>query len=215
MRELPILNSKAVRAINRFMEIILILTSAVVVLLVTYYVVTRYLLHWNFNGFEEIAILLIVWMYFIGSANASREQSHIAADMLDLFIKKITVKKGLQLFYRLVGLIILGVLLWLSFDFMHFNAVRHVSTITFKWPMYIYHFSMVLGFTLMLFYDACHFLSSLLDFRTLLRGKSSPGLPRLPVRPQPPVSPPPCTWPAGQLSWCGIWRRSRVWPAAS
>ena len=171
LRELPFLNSRLVRIFNLFMEIILIVTSAVIITLITYYVITRYLLGLNFNGFEEIAILIIVWMYFIGSANASREQSHISADMLDLFIKKFKVKKGLQLFYRFVGMGVLCFMIYLSIDFMSFNAERHVATIIFKWPMYIYHFSMVLGFCLMLFYDICHTVNAILEYKKVLRGE--------------------------------------------
>jgi TRAP-type C4-dicarboxylate transport system permease small subunit len=167
LQELPILKTKPFIVIHRIMEIILVASSAIIVILVSTYVVTRYILKINFNGFEEICILIIVWMYFIGSANASREQSHIAADMLALFVKNPNIKKRLQFFYRIVGLVVLGFMLYLSIDFMTFNMGHHAKTIILKWPLYLYHASMVAGFALMFFYDICHTIEAFIEIRHL------------------------------------------------
>ena len=83
----PILETRFFKLLEKILRFVLIFTGIAIVLLVTYYVITRYLLGTNFNGFEELCILIVVWMYFFGAANASREQSHISADMLDLFVK--------------------------------------------------------------------------------------------------------------------------------
>ena len=82
----PILETRFFKLLEKILRFVLIFTGIAIVLLVTYYVITRYLLGTNFSGFEELCILIVVWMYFFGAANASREQSHISADMLDLFV---------------------------------------------------------------------------------------------------------------------------------
>ena len=164
-----IINPRVDSVLYSLMKIILIVTSALITLLVTFYVVIRYATPLNFDGFEEIIILLVVWLYFIGSANASREKSHIAADMLDLFIKSERKKQSLKFFSQLVGFIVLAIMLILSLDYMTFNMQYDTKTIIYRIPMYIYHGSMVLGFVLMLFYDTCHLIKTV---RTLRQSKT-------------------------------------------
>ena len=160
-----IINPKVDSILYGMMKIILIVTSALITLLVTFYVVIRYATPINFNGFEEIIILLVVWLYFIGSANASREKSHIAADMLDLFIKSERAKQSLKFFSQVVGFIVLAIMLVLSLDYMAFNIEYDTKTVIYRFPMYIYHGSMVLGFILMLLYDTCHLIKTVRTLR--------------------------------------------------
>ena len=164
-----IIDSKGDLLIHKIMKGILVATSAAIILLVTFYVIIRYITPINFNGFEEIVILLVVWLYFIGSANASREKSHIAADMLDLFIKQETTKQRIKLLSQFVGFAVLAIMLYLSIDYLKFNAEYHAKTVIFGLPMFIYHASLVIGLILMLFYDTCYLVMSLTGLR---RGKT-------------------------------------------
>lgn len=160
-----ILDSKAVSVINKMMEAILVASSTIIIVLVTFYVIIRYFTPINFIGFEEIVILLVVWLYFIGSANASREKSHIAADMMELFVKKESVRQRIKLFSQIVGFAVLVIMLYLSIDYLKFNAEYNTRTIIYRWPMYIYHASLVMGFILMLFYDTCHLAKTVSGMR--------------------------------------------------
>jgi len=154
-----VFSTKPAKAIEKFMKAILIITGALIILLVTAYVLTRYLFKVNFDGFEELCTLIVVWMYFIGSANASREQSHIAADMLGLFVKKESVFNKFVIVRHALGVIVIAIMLYLSFDFMWFNAMMKAKSMTYHIPMYCYHFSLFLGILLMLFYDICHLVN--------------------------------------------------------
>ena len=160
-----ILDSAGVKIINKVMSVILIVSSSIIILLVTFYVIIRYATPINFIGFEELVILLVVWLYFIGSANASMERSHIAADMVDLFIKKDSAKQGIKFFSQIIGLIVLSVLLYLSIDYLKFNMEFNARTIIYRFPMYIYHASLVTGLCLMVFYDVCYIVKTVSGMR--------------------------------------------------
>lgn len=162
----PILETKFFKAIEKCMRWILIFTGLAIVLLVTYYVVTRYLLKTNFSGFEELCILIVVWMYFIGSANASREQSHITADMLELFVKKGKTFQIIVVVRRVFCVLVVAVMAYLAWDFMMFSATRGAATTILKIPMFCYHISLFIGITLMAVYDLCYLIN---DVQKLVR----------------------------------------------
>jgi len=50
---------------------ILVFVTIVIVSVRGGVVITRYLLHVNFLGYDEIILVAAYWMYFIGSARAS------------------------------------------------------------------------------------------------------------------------------------------------
>lgn len=50
-------------------------------------VVTRYVLQVPTMGLEETMAYPTVWLYILGSVNASRENTHIRANVLEIFIK--------------------------------------------------------------------------------------------------------------------------------
>ena len=48
-------------------------------------VIMRYVFKRDFFGSEEIILLFTWWLYFLGGIGASQENSHISADMVDVF----------------------------------------------------------------------------------------------------------------------------------
>ena len=57
-------------------------------LLVVYQVILRYVLHAPLMGIEELMAFPIIWLYFLGGANASYERTHIECGVLTLYMKK-------------------------------------------------------------------------------------------------------------------------------
>ena len=178
MHDLPILHTKVFRVIDGLLDWMIVITSSALILMMTSYVVSRYVLKINFKGFEELAILIAIWLYFCGSAKACREQSQISADMLDMFVKNKTVVSAITVLYRIVGLIVVGMLIYLSWDFLSFNMKLSTTSVFWKIPMYFYHASLIFGFVLMFVFDFCYMIASVGDLRSRLRGnqKSEGGM---------------------------------------
>ena len=61
-----------------------------------YQVVMRYIFEIPVMGLEELLVYPTLWLYFLGSVNASREDTQIKANVLDVFLKtdrsKLTVR---------------------------------------------------------------------------------------------------------------------------
>ena len=169
MHDLPLLHKKIFRILDVLLHSVIVVTSLSLILLMTFYVFSRYVIKFNFRGFEEIAILIAVWLYFCGSANACREQSQISADMLDMFVKNKTIVSGITVFYRIVGLVIVALLTYLCWDFLKFNLDIGTKSSLLKIPMYCYHASLLIGFGLMFLYDFCYFVASVQEFVARLR----------------------------------------------
>ena len=167
--DLPILNKKFFRILDKISQWIITITGGLLILMMTYYVFSRYVLKINFRGFDEIALLIALWLYFIGCAHASREQSHISATMITLFVKNQTIIDGLTVMYRIVGIGVVTLLTYLCIDFMMFNIGIGTKSSMLKIPMYCYHAALVTGFILMLVFDFCYLIDAVSTFRKDLR----------------------------------------------
>lgn len=167
--DLQIFHRKFFKILDMPAQWIVIITGGLLIVLMTYYVFSRYVLKTNFRGFEEIALLIALWLYFAGCAHASREQSHISATMINLFVKNKTVIDGLTVFQRIVGIGVVALLTYLCVDFMVFNISIGTKSSLLKIPMYCYHASLVVGFALMLIFDFCYLIDSIQTFVNDLR----------------------------------------------
>ena len=50
-------------------------------------VITRYVLQIPVMGLEETMLYPTLWLYILGAVNASRENTHIRANVLEIFLK--------------------------------------------------------------------------------------------------------------------------------
>jgi len=73
---------KVESALWKVLDWFLFLGTTVMVLLVFFNVIGRYVFNYSFASFEEIARLLFVWGTYIGAAVAIRDGTHIRVDIL-------------------------------------------------------------------------------------------------------------------------------------
>ncbi len=74
-------------------------------------VVWRYILQQPLMGLEDIAVYPTLWLYFWGSVNASREDSQIKANVLDIFLKTDKTRLIVRVIADSMSLV---VVLWLT-----------------------------------------------------------------------------------------------------
>ena len=119
-------------------------------------VVARYIFAVPLLGLEEILVYPTLWLYMLGSVNASRTNTQITANVLDIFIK---TEKG-QLRLNCVSLFCsLVVACWLTYwAFGYENYARkmwkHSPTLYF--PMYFAEVALFLGLVFMTWYTFVH-----------------------------------------------------------
>ena len=72
---------------ERFYKYGLTLLISSVALLEFVQVMLRYVFQQPMMGLEEVLLYPTLWLYFLGSVNASREDTQIKANVLDVFLK--------------------------------------------------------------------------------------------------------------------------------
>lgn len=74
--------NKLISFIDRFLQWFMVTLMAVLVIDVTWQVISRYLLGEASSFSEEVARYLLIWIGLLGSAYAYREKMHLAFDLL-------------------------------------------------------------------------------------------------------------------------------------
>ncbi len=77
-----------------------------------YQVLMRYVFEIPVMGLEEILVYPTLWLYFLGSVNASREDTQIKANVLDVFLKADRSKLIVRVVADLMSLV---TVLWLTY----------------------------------------------------------------------------------------------------
>jgi len=166
-----IFETKGIKALIKLLNLFLGISGFALIILISYYVVTRYIFHMNFHGFEEITLLLCVWLYMMGAAKGSHDETHISADLLNVFVKDETTRLRFRVVRRVIAVAVMCVMLYLSVDFVLYNIEFMSRTSQLHIPMVAYYVSLALGFLLMLFFDACYMVCDIKVLLGLTRGK--------------------------------------------
>jgi TRAP-type C4-dicarboxylate transport system permease small subunit len=96
---------------ERVFRWVLTILIAIVAVMEFVQVVTRYVFQIPVMGLEEILVYFALWLYVLGSINASREDTQITANVLDVFLKTQRAKLAVRVIGDLLGLI---TSLWLT-----------------------------------------------------------------------------------------------------
>ena len=78
--------SKLWKLLLSIQRLVMVVSTVTVVITLALVVLARHVFHYNFLGYNEVIIVAAFWMYFIGSAYGSWEESHITADILSQFV---------------------------------------------------------------------------------------------------------------------------------
>ncbi len=128
-------------------------------------VITRYVLQVPVMGLEETMAYPTVWLYILGSVNASRENTHIRANVLEIFVK---TEKGHTILAIIGEVISLIVGLWLlswAWDYTSYAWRVWRESPTLYIPTFYADIALVIGMTLMMIYTAGHLLRHIISLR--------------------------------------------------
>jgi len=141
---------------NRIMSIVLTALVCIVAAGQFVQVITRYLLELPVMGLEETMIYPTIWLYILGSVNASRENSHIRANVLEIFIKTSRGHTILAIIGEVVSLVVgLWLLTW-AWDFTRYAWRVWRESPTLYIPTFYFDVALVFGLALMMVYTAWH-----------------------------------------------------------
>jgi TRAP-type C4-dicarboxylate transport system permease small subunit len=99
--------------VNRSLDFLLFIILAAMALVVAGNVFCRFLLHFSLSWGDELALILMVWLTFLGAAVAVREKAHYAFDYL---VRNLPPKpqKTFKQFTHVVSILAISCLLYWS-----------------------------------------------------------------------------------------------------
>lgn len=119
-------------------------------------VITRYVLQIPVMGLEETMAYPTLWLYMLGAVNASRENTHIRANVLEIFLKTDRQHTILAIVGEVISLIVgLWLLSW-AWDFTRYAWRVWKESPTLYIPTFYSDVALVIGLALMMVYTAWH-----------------------------------------------------------
>ncbi len=135
----------------RYVLSVLMLTVAVMQFI---QVIARYILNLPLPGLEELLVYPTLWLYLMGSANASRQNTQITANVLDIFLKTKRSKVILLLIGQALSLIIVCWLFYWALDYERYARRIWKETSYLFYPLYLAEVAMPVGIGLMTLFTA-------------------------------------------------------------
>jgi TRAP-type C4-dicarboxylate transport system permease small subunit len=146
-------------------EILLVLTSLCIALSLNLVVILRYVFHADLFGFEEIVVMIAMWLYFLGGAYGSYEKSHIRAGLVTLICKNESILKKVDFVQTIITTILFIIISYIAVDFLQFSIMAGSKTSLHQVPYAVGHASVTIGFILMAFYS---FVYLIMDIKKII-----------------------------------------------
>jgi TRAP-type C4-dicarboxylate transport system, small permease component len=143
------------KGLAKFLRFGLILSSILVTLITFAAVITR-AFDINFLGYEEILIICAFWLYMLGTAYGSYEDSHIKADVIVVMMPEGRAKSLLSLIRNAVSLILGIIFLCWAFQLFQWTIVMGNKTPVWRIPMTVSQSSLLFGLTVATFYHVVY-----------------------------------------------------------
>ena len=139
---------------DRFFKYALTILISTVALMEFVQVVMRYIFAVPIMGLEEVLVFPTLWLYFLGSINASREDTQIKANVLDVFLKTDRSRLIVRVIADGLSLITSAWLTWWAWDYFRYALRVWKESPTLYIPTFYAECSMFLGLVLMTTYAA-------------------------------------------------------------
>ena len=154
--------NKLIKPLEWIENSLAVVSMTAVSLLIFAQVVSRYCFNYTPVWSEELSRFLVVWSIFIGVAIGVRNNQHIGVDALIRFLPH-KLKVASEVLLNLIGAVVLGVLVFNSFEFIQHTMEFEQLSPAMRIPMYIPYIAMPVGLTL----SIVHFLHNIVKLFTI------------------------------------------------
>lgn len=139
---------------ERFFKYTLTILITMVAAIEFYQVIMRYVFKVPVMGLEEILTYPTLWLYFAGSINASREDTQIKANVLDVFLKSPRSILLVRVIADAASLIISTWLAYWAWDYFRYALKTWKESPTLYIPTFYAECALFIGIGLMAVYAA-------------------------------------------------------------
>lgn len=119
-----------------FEEYIILITGTAITLMILASALFR-MIKFDWFGSEELTLIVGVWMYFIGSICAARDNTHISGDMLNMFISNKRVVWICNIVKDIVSIAMAAVFMVWCTQFVAWQVSLGAQTAVYKIPNWI------------------------------------------------------------------------------
>ncbi len=119
-----------------------------------YQVLMRYIFEVPVMGLDEILVYPTLWLYFMGSVNACREDTQIKANVLDIFLKTDRAKLMVRIVADAMSLVVSGWLTWWAWDYWKYAMKTWKESPTLYIPTFYAECAFFIGMIMMTGYVA-------------------------------------------------------------
>lgn len=137
---------------ERFFKYTLTILISVVAAMEFYQVIMRYILEIPVMGLEELLVYPTLWLYFLGSVNASREDTQIKANVLDIFMKTERARLTVRVVADLMSVIVSCWLTYWAWDYFRYALRVWKESPTLYVPTFFAECALFIGLVLMTFF---------------------------------------------------------------
>ena len=143
--------------------------SAVLILLFIVFLIClsifmRITFSYESSAWEELSRFLSLWMYLIGVAIASKENSHLRMGFLDSKITSVKVKQGMEVVFNLVASGCLFIFAKWSLEYVQWSMMAEQQSLVMMISMWTVHLSFFVGSALATLHMLYHLVKSILIF---------------------------------------------------
>ncbi len=149
--------------LERLLKFGLIITG-IMVTVITFAAVIARALNFNLLGYEEILIICAFWLYMLGAAYGSYENSHIKADIIVVMMKEGFLKDLIALLRNTLS-VVLGIifLLW-AVQLLEWTIINGQQTPVWRIPVTVAQSSLTFGLVVASFYHLVYLYDELKSF---------------------------------------------------
>lgn len=134
---------------ERFFRYSLTLLISIVAVMMFVQVLARYVFQVPLMGLEEVLIFPTLWLYILGSVNASREDTQIKANVLDVFLKSRRAKLVVRVLADLMSLVVSAWLTWWTWEYFRYALRVWKESPTLYIPTFYAECALFIGLLLM------------------------------------------------------------------
>lgn len=150
--------------LQNVVKVVMIIGSVASTGLMVYSVILRYVFKGNFYGSDEVIMLFAFWLYFMGAVYGSYENSHIKADLLNVYIKNLRSRDVVALVAQVLTIVVNTIVLVWSWKYFQMELTKWGLSTALKIPLVIPKSAVFFGFLLMEFYHVYYFIHNLIRY---------------------------------------------------
>jgi len=150
---------------NRLIRGILLLSTILIVGIIIFSVLMRYVVMSDLYAIEEFLAIVAMWLYFISASYVSYENNHLRADIIVSYVKNKTAKRKISLITGGLAMAITFILAIWSVDFARWSIIAGGTTPGWKIPLIVSQIPLTIGFILIFLFTTYNFIKKIIRFR--------------------------------------------------